>query len=98
LHAAGDVASALELHRQALAGSARIRYKYGEARALDGIAACLRDADPAAARQHWQRALRLLQELDHPDRHEVERQLAAHSDQPSIDHELWHPEWRRSCS
>jgi tetratricopeptide (TPR) repeat protein len=77
LHAAGDVASALELHRQALAGSTKIRYKYGEARALDGIGACLRDTDPAAARQHWLRALRLLQELGHPDQHEVARQLAA---------------------
>lgn len=75
LHAAGDRASALELHRRALAGSTRIGHRYGQARALDGIGACLRDEDPAAARRHWLQALEHYRELDHPDWHDVERRL-----------------------
>ncbi|MGH3678831.1 MAG: BTAD domain-containing putative transcriptional regulator [Natronosporangium sp.] len=75
MHAAGDRAAALELHRRALDDSRRIGYRYGQAQALAGMAECLRDSDPAAARRHWQQALRILQELDHPDQHQVARHL-----------------------
>jgi hypothetical protein len=54
----------------------KIRHKYGQAKALDGIAACIRETDPESARRHWLRALRLYEELDVPERHDVERQLA----------------------
>jgi hypothetical protein len=76
LHAANDTNAALELHRLALASAAKIGYLYGQARALDGIAACLHETDPESARRHWLRALRLYQELDVPERHDVERLLA----------------------
>jgi tetratricopeptide (TPR) repeat protein len=77
LNEADDTAAAQELHEQAMAIAVKIGYKYGQARALDGIAACLRESDPASARRHWLRALKLYQELDVPERHEVERHLAA---------------------
>lgn len=75
MHAAGDPTAALELHRRSLETSRRIGYRYGQAQALAGMAECLRDSDPAAARRHWQQALRILQELDHPDQHQVARHL-----------------------
>lgn len=72
----GDTAAALELHQRALAVATKIQNKYGHARALDGIAACLRETDPESARRHWLRALELYRELDVPERHDVERHLA----------------------
>jgi DNA-binding SARP family transcriptional activator/tetratricopeptide (TPR) repeat protein len=77
LRAAGDITAALESHQSALDCATKIQNRYGEARALDGIAACLRDTDSDDARRHWVRALRLYRDLDVPERHEVERQLAA---------------------
>lgn len=71
-----DVVGALELYRRALEGATKLHHKYNESRALDGIAACLRDTDPESARRHWVRALQLYRELDVPERHEVERHLA----------------------
>jgi DNA-binding SARP family transcriptional activator len=76
LREAGHVAAALELHEDALAGTMKIRHKYGQARAHDGIAACVRNTDPATANGHWLRALQLYRELEVPERHDVERQLA----------------------
>jgi tetratricopeptide (TPR) repeat protein len=76
LHTAGDTTAALELYEQAMAIAVRMRYRLGRARALDGIAACLRDTDPESARRHWQRALSLYRELDVSEWHAVERQLA----------------------
>jgi tetratricopeptide (TPR) repeat protein len=76
LQAAGDTQTALELHRRALAGTTKIGHKYGQARALDGIATCLRDTDPTAAGHHWTRALRLYLELDAPERDQVHHNLA----------------------
>jgi DNA-binding SARP family transcriptional activator/tetratricopeptide (TPR) repeat protein len=77
LREAGDVTGALELHQRALTVATKIRHRYNIARALDGIAACLRETDPASACQHWLQALELYRELEVPERHEVERQLAA---------------------
>jgi tetratricopeptide (TPR) repeat protein len=76
LLARGDLRSALEQHQRAADCATRIQYRYGEARALDGIAACLRDTDPEGARRYWVRALRLYHKLEVPERYEVERHLA----------------------
>ncbi|MEV5692452.1 AfsR/SARP family transcriptional regulator [Micromonospora globbae] len=76
LLAQGDVASALDLHRRVLVDATRLNSRYERARALDGIARCLRDSDPAGARSHWTRALALFREVEAPERHEVERFLA----------------------
>jgi DNA-binding SARP family transcriptional activator len=77
MFALGDRSAALDMQRRALVGTTKIQHKYGQARALDGIAACLRETDPASACQHWLQALELYRELEVPERHEVERQLAA---------------------
>ncbi|MEV1330333.1 BTAD domain-containing putative transcriptional regulator [Micromonospora costi] len=73
---AGDGAAALDLHRRVLADAARLDARGEQARALDGIARCLRASDPAEARAHWIRALALYREIEAPERHEVERLLA----------------------
>ncbi|MEO3817447.1 BTAD domain-containing putative transcriptional regulator [Plantactinospora sp. B24E8] len=67
----GEVAAALALHQQALQTATRIQFRYEQARALDGIAACLRPTDPDAARSYWTRALALLVQVESPDQHEV---------------------------
>ncbi|GIG85289.1 AfsR/SARP family transcriptional regulator [Plantactinospora endophytica] len=72
----GDTTAALELHRQALLGATKIQHLYEQARALDGLARCLRETDPAAARSYWTRSLGLLVQVESPDQHEVRRQLA----------------------
>ncbi|WP_446217237.1 BTAD domain-containing putative transcriptional regulator [Micromonospora sp. IBHARD004] len=74
--AQGDVSSALDLHRRVLADATRLGARYEQARALDGIARCLRDTDPAAARSHWTRALALFRQVESPDGEEVVRLLA----------------------
>ncbi|MEQ4302705.1 BTAD domain-containing putative transcriptional regulator [Plantactinospora sp. B6F1] len=71
----GDTTAALDLHRQALLGATKIQTPYEQARALDGLAHCLRPTDPAAARSYWTRALALLIQVDSPDQHEIRRQL-----------------------
>ncbi|MEH1165697.1 BTAD domain-containing putative transcriptional regulator [Micromonospora sp. CPCC 205539] len=73
---AGDVLSALDLYRRVLADATRFGARYEQARALEGIARCVRDTDPTAARAHLIRALSLFQQVDSPDRHEVQRLLA----------------------
>ncbi|SBT52376.1 AfsR/SARP family transcriptional regulator [Micromonospora narathiwatensis] len=72
----GDVASALDLHRRVLADATRLAARYEQARALDGIARCLRATDQAAARSHWTRALALFRQVESPDQGEVEELLA----------------------
>ncbi|MFI6261208.1 BTAD domain-containing putative transcriptional regulator [Micromonospora sp. NPDC051006] len=76
LLAAGDPGSALDLHRRVLADATRLDVRHEQARALDGIARCLRESDPVAARAHWTRALALFRQVEAPDRDEVERLLA----------------------
>ncbi|WP_460917054.1 hypothetical protein [Plantactinospora veratri] len=71
----GDTAAALDLHRQALLGATKIQLPYEQARALDGLACCLRESDAAAARSYWTRALALLVQIDSPDQHDVRRRL-----------------------
>ncbi|GAB3951544.1 BTAD domain-containing putative transcriptional regulator [Micromonospora vulcania] len=72
----GDVASALDLHRRVLADATRLGARYEQARALEGIARCVRACDPVAARAHLIRALSLFRQVESPERHEVERLLA----------------------
>ncbi|RKN54703.1 transcriptional regulator [Micromonospora costi] len=72
----GDPVSAIDLHRRVLRDATRMNLPQEQARALDGIARCLRAADPAEARAHWIRALALYREIEAPERYEVERLLA----------------------
>lgn len=76
LREGGEVSAALAEHRAVLTEATRIKLKLEQARALDGIAACLRDTEPQEARRHWQRALVLYREMGVPERAEVEHQLA----------------------
>ncbi|WP_018804039.1 AfsR/SARP family transcriptional regulator [Salinispora arenicola] len=71
----GDLPSALDLFRRVRDDAAKINHRYEQARALDGIARCLRPTDVAAARAHWIQALTLFRQLDVPERHEVQRLL-----------------------
>jgi hypothetical protein len=82
LRESGDADGALGQHRIALAEASKMRFKYEHARALDGIAACLRDTEPDAARNHWQRALHLYREMGVPEQSDVERHLAQLRDDP----------------
>ncbi|WCN81191.1 AfsR/SARP family transcriptional regulator [Micromonospora sp. LH3U1] len=72
----GDAASALDLHRRVLADASRLGARYEQARALEGVARCVRAADPTAARAHLDQALFLFRQVESPDQHEVERLLA----------------------
>lgn len=72
----GDVSSALDLHRRVLTDATRLGARYEQARALDGIARCLRDTERAAARSHWTRALALFRQVESPEGEEVARLLA----------------------
>lgn len=72
----GRTDEALEAHRQALLAATRIQYLYEQARALDGIAACLRSTDPAGARSYWTRALALYAQIGSPEQHDVRARLA----------------------
>jgi DNA-binding SARP family transcriptional activator/tetratricopeptide (TPR) repeat protein len=67
----GDVSSALDVHRRVLHDATKLNARYEQARALDGIARCLRTTDPKAARTHATRALALFRQVESPDQHEV---------------------------
>ncbi|MEU8315858.1 BTAD domain-containing putative transcriptional regulator [Micromonospora sp. NPDC048887] len=72
----GDVASALDLHRRVLSDAARLGARYEQARALDGMARCLRYTDAERARRYAGRALALFRRVESPDQRETERLLA----------------------
>jgi DNA-binding SARP family transcriptional activator/tetratricopeptide (TPR) repeat protein len=74
---AGRSGEAVDMHEQALALATSLGNPYEQGRALAGIAACRVDDDPAEARRHWERALVLFRRIEVPERHEVERHLAA---------------------
>lgn len=76
LRAVGDLPGAIEMHRQALQAARRASHSLQEGRALDGLATCAADTDPATARQHWQQALVIFTRMDVPARDEVARRLA----------------------
>ena len=58
-----------------LVDASRLGARYEKARALEGIARCVRDTDPTAARAHLEQALALFRQVESPDQHEVERLL-----------------------
>lgn len=72
----GETEAALASHHQALRAATKIQFRYGQAYALDGIAACLRPTDPGQARSYWTRALTLFEQIGSPERFEVRRCLA----------------------
>jgi tetratricopeptide (TPR) repeat protein len=82
LRESGDTGGALGQHRVALTEASEMRFKYEHARALDGLAACLRDTEPDAARNHWLRALELYRQMGVPEQSDVERHLAQLRDDP----------------
>ena len=71
----GDVASALDLHRRVLADAERLGLRYEQARALDGLARCLRHDDPDQARRYAGRALALFRQVETPDQRDTEKLL-----------------------
>ena len=76
LREAGDPQTAIAEHQAVLAEATKMKLKFEQARALDGIAACLRDTDPAEARRHWRRALVLYREMGvEPKQAELEQRL-----------------------
>lgn len=76
LRESGELFAAIGEHRAALAAAMRVGLKLEHARALDGIAMCLRSTEPEAARQHWRRALAPYREMGVPEQADVERHLA----------------------
>ncbi|MET8062616.1 BTAD domain-containing putative transcriptional regulator [Micromonospora sp. NPDC005313] len=72
----GDVASALDLHRRVLSDATRLSARYEQARALDGMARCLRHTDADQARRYAGRALALFRQVESPDGRETEELLA----------------------
>ncbi|PWU46126.1 transcriptional regulator [Micromonospora globispora] len=72
----GDVASALDLHRRVLADATRLGARHEQARALDGMARCLRGTDPRQARTYASRALALYRQVDSPDQASTAELLA----------------------
>ncbi|WP_199836133.1 tetratricopeptide repeat protein [Streptomyces sp. TP-A0356] len=86
-HRAGEVyrrlhrhSEAADFHRQAAAAHHDLGDVWHEALALDGLGQALLEEAPAAARQHWAEALRLLAAYDDPravaTRNSLERRLA----------------------
>ncbi|WBB91210.1 tetratricopeptide repeat protein [Verrucosispora sp. WMMC514] len=83
--AAGDVHAAREHFEAALELVREIGHRREFAISLDGIACCLVAAEPDRARTLWRRALKLLIELDMPERFEVEKRLTeAERRQPAV--------------
>lgn len=71
----GDRPSALDLFRRVLHDAQKINHRYEQARALDGMAHCLRSTDASAARAYWTQALALFRQLDVPEWQKVRRLL-----------------------
>ncbi|WP_433283625.1 BTAD domain-containing putative transcriptional regulator [Micromonospora sp. CA-244673] len=72
----GDVASALDLHRRVLEDATRLGSRHEQARALDGMARCVRGSDPGRARTYASRALALFRQIESPDQHPTAALLA----------------------
>ncbi|MEU2614465.1 BTAD domain-containing putative transcriptional regulator [Micromonospora sp. NPDC007271] len=72
----GDASSALDLHRRVLADATRLGARYEQARALDGMARCLRGTDLQQARTYASRALALFRQVESPDLRRSEQLLA----------------------
>ncbi|MFE9200977.1 BTAD domain-containing putative transcriptional regulator [Micromonospora sp. NPDC007230] len=72
----GDGPGALDLHRRVLQDATKLGLRYEQARALDGMARCLRATDPQAARTYASRALALFRQVESPDQQSTARLLA----------------------
>ena len=59
-----------------LADAERLGLRYEQARALDGLARCLRHDDPDQARRYAVRALALFRQVETPDQWDTEKLLA----------------------
>lgn len=71
-----DIDAAIGLYHRVLGDATRLSLRYEQARALDGLARCLRHTDPGQARRYAGRALALFRQVDSPDRRETEKLLA----------------------
>jgi tetratricopeptide (TPR) repeat protein len=74
--AVGDGATAVDQYQHALALAERTDARLEQAKALDGLANTLESTDPAAAHEHWRRALALYENLELPERNTVRARLA----------------------
>jgi tetratricopeptide (TPR) repeat protein len=72
----GDGSGALDLHRRVLQDATKLGLRYEQARALVGMARCLRTTDPPAARTYASRALALFRQVESPDQKSAARLLA----------------------
>ncbi|MEO3742442.1 BTAD domain-containing putative transcriptional regulator [Plantactinospora sp. B5E13] len=72
----GDVPGATRMHERVLADPIVARYPLERARALDGLASCLVDDDPATARRYWEQALVTYDDLELAEAAVVRRRLA----------------------
>jgi DNA-binding SARP family transcriptional activator/tetratricopeptide (TPR) repeat protein len=76
LAATGRTADGLARFREAREVAATVHHPYEQARALDGIAACLADEEPAEALRHWQQALVIYARMGVPVGADVKRRIA----------------------
>jgi DNA-binding SARP family transcriptional activator/tetratricopeptide (TPR) repeat protein len=76
LLASGNRDDALAVHRRALRRLGAVGNPYERAAAHDGIAAALHEVDPAAADEHWWKALEIYGDMNVPAATEIRRRLA----------------------
>jgi tetratricopeptide (TPR) repeat protein len=74
-HAAGQLPEALDMYRQALVLAADIGLLREQARAHDGLGAVNRASDPRAAREHWERAIAIYDQLNLAEADQLRDQL-----------------------
>ena len=75
-HRHADVDAAIASYRHAISLYRQFGDRYYEADTLSHLAEAFATAnDPLSARQHWRAALRILEDLDHPDADRVRAQL-----------------------
>jgi DNA-binding SARP family transcriptional activator/tetratricopeptide (TPR) repeat protein len=78
-HHRGDFRQAIAYYERGLSFSREFADRFNEADTLNSIGDVhLSAGDPAAAREAWSQALRILDEIDHPDRDQVRAKLRAH--------------------
>jgi tetratricopeptide (TPR) repeat protein len=78
-HHRGDFRRAIECYGRAVSLARELADRFNEADALNSLGDVhLSAGDPAAARTAWTGALRIFDEIAHPDRHHVRAKLRAH--------------------
>jgi tetratricopeptide (TPR) repeat protein len=78
-HHRGDFGQAIAYYQRSLNFSREFADRFNEADSLNSIGDVHHSAgDPAAARKAWSQALRIFEEIDHPDRDQVRAKLGAH--------------------